>query len=190
MQGLIFISLLVGVLDLCSLPLHLYGHSLSLRFEQSVEPWAPWFWDWAKSELLGIGAAIVMVMILFRVIRWSPRRWWFFFWVAALPILLFIFFISPWFVDPMFNTFHPLSEKNPALAMDIEKVVQRVALHATTDQVRTFRSLRAARATHIARHAPSIDQIGPRRSKQVEIAHPRGDQGPITAPRYLRLSAA
>ncbi|MBV9886869.1 MAG: hypothetical protein JO119_10020, partial [Acidobacteria bacterium] len=64
LQGLIFIPLLIGVLDLCSLPIHLYGHSLSLRFEQSVEGWAPWFWDWAKSELLGIGAAILMVMVL------------------------------------------------------------------------------------------------------------------------------
>ena len=125
LQGLIVIPLLFGVLDLCSLPIHLYGHSLSLRFEQSVEGWAPWFWDWTKSELLGIGAAILMVMVLFRVMRWSPRRWWFFFWVAALPILLFIFFISPWFVDPLFNTFHPLGEKYPALAADIERVVQR-----------------------------------------------------------------
>src|SRR5580704_14156501 len=135
LQGLIFIPLLIAVLDLCSLPIHLYGHSLSLRFEQSVESWGPWFWDWAKSELLGIGAAILMVMVLFRVMRWSPRRWWFFFWVAALPILLFIFFISPWFVDPMFNTFHPLAEKYPALAADIEKVVQRTGLDIPADHM-------------------------------------------------------
>jgi STE24 endopeptidase len=135
LQGLIFVPLLFGVLDLCSLPIHLYGHSLSLRFEQSVEGWAPWFWDWTKSELLGIGAAILMVMVLFRVMRWSPRRWWFFFWVAALPILLFIFFISPWFVDPMFNTFHPLAEKYPALAADIEKVVQRTGLDIPPDRM-------------------------------------------------------
>ena len=135
LQGLIFVPLLIGVLDVCGLPIHLYGHSLSLRFEQSVEGWGPWFVDWAKSEVLGIGAAILMVMVLFRVMRWSPRRWWFFFWVAALPILLFIFFISPWFVDPMFNTFHPLGEKYPALAADIEKVVQRTGLHIPPDRM-------------------------------------------------------
>jgi Zn-dependent protease with chaperone function len=76
-----------------------------------------------------------MVMVLFRVMRWSPRRWWFFFWVAALPILLFIFFISPWFVDPLFNTFHPLAEKYPALAADIEKVVQRTGLDIPADHM-------------------------------------------------------
>jgi STE24 endopeptidase len=135
LQGLIFIPLLIGVLDLCSLPIHLYGHSLSLRFEQSIEGWAPWFWDWTKSELLGIGAAILMAMVLFRVMRWSPRRWWFFFWVAALPILLFIFFISPWFVDPMFHTFQPLAEKYPALTADIEKVVQRTGLDIPQDHI-------------------------------------------------------
>jgi Zn-dependent protease with chaperone function len=135
LQGLIFIPLLMGVLDLCDLPIHLYGHSLSLRFEQSVEGWGPWFWDWTKSELLGIGAAIVLVLLLFRVMRWSPRRWWLFFWMAALPILLFIFFISPWFVDPLFNTFHPLASKYPELAANIEKVVQRTGLDIPQDRM-------------------------------------------------------
>ncbi len=128
LQGLIFVPLLIGILDLCGLPVHIYGHSLSLRYEQSVQGWGSWLWDWSRSELLGIGFALVLVMILFAVMRWSPRRWWFFFWLAALPILLFILFISPWFIDPLFNTFHPLAAKYPALAADMEKVIRRTGL--------------------------------------------------------------
>ncbi len=134
-QGLIFIPLLIGILDLCNLPVHLYGHSLSLRYEQSVQRWGSWFWDWSKDELLSIGFAVVLVLILFAVMRWSPRRWWFYFWLAALPILLFVLFISPWFIDPLFNTFEPLNAKYPALTAEMEKVIGRTGLDIPPDRM-------------------------------------------------------
>jgi STE24 endopeptidase len=127
-QGLVFVPLLVVALDLFDLPLRIYGHHLSLHYEQSVQGWGSWLWDWTKGELLVVGFTLGLALLLFVVMRWSPRRWWFFFWLAALPILLFIFFISPWFIDPLFNTFEPLDAKYPELASAIEKVVQRAGL--------------------------------------------------------------
>ena len=127
-QGLLFVPLLLVTLDLFELPLRWYGHSLSLRYEQSVQRWGSWLWDWSKEELLSAGFALVLVLVLFVVMRWSPRRWWFFFWLAALPILLFIFFISPVLIDPLFNKFEPLDSRYPELTTAIEKVVQRAGL--------------------------------------------------------------
>ena len=135
LQGLLFVPLLIATLDLCDLPIHLYGHTLSLRYEQSVQGWGSWFWDWSKSELLGLGFAVVLVFLLFAVMRWSPRRWWFFFWLAALPILLFVLFISPWFIDPLFNTFQPLDARYPALAAEMEKIVHRAGLDIPQDRM-------------------------------------------------------
>jgi STE24 endopeptidase len=135
LQGLVFVSLLIGILDLCDLPVHLYGHSLSLRYEQSVQGWGSWFWDWTKGEVLGIGFTFVLVMILFAAMRWSPRRWWLFFWLATLPILLFVLFITPWFIDPLFNTFQPLDAKYPALTAEMEKVIHRTGLDIPPDRM-------------------------------------------------------
>jgi STE24 endopeptidase len=135
LQGLVYVPLLVFTLDLCDLPVHLYGHSLSLHYEQSIQGWGSWFWDWSKSELLGMVFAIILVLILFAVMRWSPRRWWIFFWLAALPILLFVLFISPWFIDPLFNQFQPLDAKYPALAAEMEKVVLRAGLNIPKDRM-------------------------------------------------------
>jgi STE24 endopeptidase len=135
LQGLIFVPLLVATLSLCELPLHAYDHSLSLRYAQSVQGWGSWLWDWSKSELLGIGFAIILGLVLFTIMRWSPRRWWFYFWMAALPILLFLLFISPWFIDPLFNSFEPLNIKYPALAGSMEKVVQRSGLNIPTERM-------------------------------------------------------
>jgi STE24 endopeptidase len=128
LQGLIFVPLLAATLDLCDLPVHLYGHTLSLRYEQSVQRWGSWFWDWSKATMLDVGFVLVLALVLYALMRWSPRRWWFFFWMAALPLLLFIFFISPWFIDPLFNKFEPLDAKYPELATSIEKIIQRTHL--------------------------------------------------------------
>jgi Zn-dependent protease with chaperone function len=135
LQGLVFVPLLIGILDLCDLPVHLYGHSLSLRYEQSVQGWGSWFWDWSKGELLSVSFAVVLVLIVFAVMRWSPRRWWFYSWLATLPILLFVLFVSPWFVDPLFNTFHPLDGRYPALTAEMEKVVRRTGLDIPPDRM-------------------------------------------------------
>jgi STE24 endopeptidase len=134
-QGLVFVPLFVLVLDLLSLPLRIYRHSLSLHYEQSVQGWGSWFLDWGKEVALGVGFVLVLVLVLFAVMRRSPRRWWFYFWLAALPILMFEFFISPWFIDPLFNKFEPLEAKYPQLARSLEQVVQRAGLNIPQNRI-------------------------------------------------------
>jgi Zn-dependent protease with chaperone function len=134
-QSLVFIPLLVVALDLLHLPMRIYGHQLSLHYQQSVQPWGSWLWDWAKAELLDIGYTLGLAVLLFEIMRRSPRRWWFFFWLAALPILLFVLFISPWFIDPLFNRFEPLDKKYPELTASLERVVQRAGLNIPPDRM-------------------------------------------------------
>jgi hypothetical protein len=54
-QALIFVPLLVFSVDLAALPLRLYGHVLSLRYEMSVQNWGSWLSDWTKEQLLMVG---------------------------------------------------------------------------------------------------------------------------------------
>jgi len=128
LQGLIFIPLLFLVLDIVDLPLRAYGHALSLGYDQSIEPWGSWLVDWSKQKVLSMGIAVILVLILFAIMRWSPRRWWLLFWLAALPIVLFIFFISPWYLDPLFHRFEPLDVQHPQLAARLEKAAQQAGL--------------------------------------------------------------
>jgi len=135
-QALVFVPLLLLTTAILRLPLRIYGHALSLRYEQSVQGWGSWLVDWTKSELLGLILSTLLVLILFAVIRRSPRRWWFYFWAAALPIALATFFISPWVIDPLFNRFEPLQTTHPELVTAIERVVQRAGM--TIPQERMF----------------------------------------------------
>jgi Zn-dependent protease with chaperone function len=124
-QALIFAPLLILSVDVLELPLDIFRHWISRKFGISVQGWLSWAGDWGKGELIGIIIAVILVWILYGVIRRSPRRWWFYFWLAALPILLFLFFLQPLVIDPLFFKFEPLAQRDPALSASLEKMVQR-----------------------------------------------------------------
>ena len=64
-------------------------------------------------ELIGCILTGFLLWILFTVIRRSPRRWWFYFWLASIPIVLFLMFIAPVVIAPLFNKFEPLQATQP-----------------------------------------------------------------------------
>src|SRR6516165_10328383 len=67
----------------------------------------------------------ILQALVYGVIRKSPRRWWFYFWLVSLPILLLVLFLQPLIIDPLFNKFEPLQQKDPALTASLEKLAQR-----------------------------------------------------------------
>ena len=121
--------------DVLGLPLGIYGQHLELAFDQSVQSWPSWIWDWTKGELIGVSLAILLVFILYAVIRRSPRRWWFYFWLATLPILFTIMFLEPFIMEPLFYHFEPLAAQQPALVEQLEKLVARGGLAIPPDRM-------------------------------------------------------
>jgi STE24 endopeptidase len=81
-------------------------------------------WDWTKSQLLSFILGAILIWILYAVIRRSPRRWWFYFWLVSLPITVFLVFLQPVVVDPLFHKFEPLQSKDPALTASLERMVE------------------------------------------------------------------
>ncbi|MGA7221855.1 MAG: M48 family metallopeptidase [Candidatus Acidiferrales bacterium] len=124
-QAAIFAPLLILTMDILGLPSDLYQNSVDRKYGLSVQSWGSWFWDWTKGQFLAVVLGIVLVSILYAVIRSSPRRWWFYFWLVSLPIAVILVFLQPLIVDPMFHKFEPLQEKDPALTVSLEKMVQR-----------------------------------------------------------------
>ncbi|MGD9905005.1 MAG: M48 family metallopeptidase [Vicinamibacterales bacterium] len=124
-QALVFVPLLLVTIDVLSLPVSLYGHSLQLRYGLSVQGWPSWFWDWTKGELLGVALGTVLVWGLYVFLRRSPTRWWLYGWLAAIPVVLLLVLIGPIVIAPMFDTFTPLETRQPALVPELEKVLAR-----------------------------------------------------------------
>jgi Zn-dependent protease with chaperone function len=134
-QVIVFVPLMILALDLFSLPLGLFGQHLERVYEQSVQSWPSWLWDWTKGELLEILLGIVLVSILYGVIRRSPRRWWFYFWLASLPILFTMMFLEPFVIEPLFFEFQPLAKQHQPLVGELEKVVIRGGLVIPPDRM-------------------------------------------------------
>jgi len=134
-QAIIVMSLFVIVLQLASLPFDAYEHHVSLQYGLSVQHWGSWFGDWTKGLLLGLIFAIVLGWILYGVLRRSPQRWWFYFWLALIPIVIFVLFITPVWIEPMFNQFEPLSDHHADLVAQIERVVQRAGMNIPPERM-------------------------------------------------------
>jgi|HubBroStandDraft_3_1064219.scaffolds.fasta_scaffold83567_1 STE24 endopeptidase len=139
-QALVFVPLLVGTVDLIALALRLYGHVLSLRYEMSVQGWSSWAADWVKEQLVMVGFALILALMLSAIMRRSPRRWWLYFWFAALPVVMFVVFISPWFIDPLFNKFEPLQATHPELVTAIETLTRHAGVPIPADRMFLMRA--------------------------------------------------
>ena len=116
------------VLELAQLPFDMYEHHISLKYGLSVQHWGSWFGDWGKGLLLGFIFASILGWILYAVLRRSPRRWWFYFWLALIPIVVFVMFIAPVWIEPLFNKFEPLTDHHADLVAQIERVVHRAGM--------------------------------------------------------------
>lgn len=125
LQAFIYIPLLVLTIGIFQLPLDVFDESILKLYKISVQPWASWLGDWAKGQSLAMVIGSLLAWLLYAVIRKSPTRWWFYFWVLSLPIMLFFLFISPYVIEPMFNKFEPLAVKAPQLIAPLQRVTRR-----------------------------------------------------------------
>src|SRR5437588_4211561 len=104
-----------------SFPLHLYENFFrEHHYGFATQSFLPWF----REQLTGLGVAIaagtILLVVLYAVFRRVPRTWWI--WGTAVAVL-FAFggvFIAPVFIEPLFNTYKPLTSpkvRDPILAM-------------------------------------------------------------------------
>lgn len=135
LQAIVFSPLLILTVGILELPTGIYLHSVSRRYGISVQGWKSWSLDWGKGELVAVIVGTIFIMVLYAVIRRSPSRWWFYFWLVSLPISLLMFFLQPLVVDPLFHKFAPLVEKDPELTAALEQMVHRAGENIPQDRM-------------------------------------------------------
>jgi STE24 endopeptidase len=125
LQAWIFLPLLLLSLSLLDLPLHIIGHHIALTYHLSVEHWPAWLWDWTKGLLVSLIVGTLILSLLFAIVRRSPRRWWLWFWLLSLPLMVASVYLLPLVIDPLFNHFEPLTHAHQPLVQQLEQVVQK-----------------------------------------------------------------
>jgi len=135
LRTVIYVPLLIFLIGLLSLPIDIYEHHISRAYGLSVQTWGSWAGDWLKGEGVSLVLIVPMVFVLFFIIRKSPRRWWFYFWLLSIPFLVLLIFVAPVILDPIFNKFEPLEKTQPQLVSAIQKVTERGGLHIPPDRM-------------------------------------------------------
>ncbi|MGD0799412.1 MAG: M48 family metalloprotease [Acidobacteriaceae bacterium] len=146
-QGFAFVFFLLLTLDLLDLPLAIDGHRVALGYGLSVQGWGSWFADRAKSFGLEWLIGSLLVMLMFWVIRRSPARWWFWFWIPTVVVVIAGVFVTPYVIDPLFNQFEPLAKSDPALVEQLERVVERGGLSIPPERMFLMRA--SAKSTEL-----------------------------------------
>jgi STE24 endopeptidase len=134
-QLIIFAPLILLTIAVLGIPSDIWDQSLSRAYGLSVQAWGLWLGDWFLNLAMMLIVGTLLVGILYGVIRRSPRRWWFYFWLASIPILLAVFFLKPTVIDPLFYTFKPLQTVQPVLLSEMEKVVHRGGMEIPADRM-------------------------------------------------------
>jgi Zn-dependent protease with chaperone function len=123
-QVVLYAPLLLLALAVLTLPSDVWDHTLERRYGLSIQGWTSWLADWVTNLIILLILATFLIWIFYTVARRSPHRWWFYFWLASIPVLLGVLFAQPMVIDPLFFQFTSLRASRPALVAELERVVQ------------------------------------------------------------------
>ena len=100
-----------------------------------MQGWTSWLADWLKGGAVGLAIAVPLVLLLYGILRRFPRRWWLGFWLATLPVIVFVVFLAPFVIDPLFFRFEPLERRAPEVVSEIGRVTSRAGLPIPGDKM-------------------------------------------------------
>jgi STE24 endopeptidase len=126
-NGVCFCLILVWIQTLLGIPFDLYGtFHIEARYGFNTTTARLWCMDFLKSQVIGTLLLIVLVGAVFWFIQWSPERWWVWVWSFMAVFSLFMMFISPYVLEPLFNKFEPVVEEG--LEDDIRSLMEKAGL--------------------------------------------------------------
>ena len=109
------------------LPLAWYGDFVREHaYGLSNQTFGKWMGDSLKGLAIGLVVVALVLWMPYLLLRKSPRRWWLWTGLGAMPLLVLVIFISPLWIDPMFNRFGPMED--PRLESRILALAERAGI--------------------------------------------------------------
>ncbi len=92
-------------------PLSYISHSLSKSYNISTQSFPSWMKDELIDFWINFGTMLIIVAVVYWLMSKSQKRWWLYAWLLSVPFTLFIMFLQPVVIDPLYNDFYPLKDK-------------------------------------------------------------------------------
>lgn len=124
LTGLIFMMVLTYTKTLLNLPLNFYRvFILEKRFGFNNMTLKLWFFDLIKGFVVSSILLSVMIVGAFWLIQTLPHIWWLPVWGFFVAFTVFVIYISPYVLEPLFNKFTPIEDKE--LESEIKSVLEK-----------------------------------------------------------------
>jgi STE24 endopeptidase len=108
----VYAVLYLAVVYLLDLPLSYYADFVREHaYDLSNQSLAQWLGDSLKSLLVTLVVAVATLWLPYLLLRKSPRRWWLYTALAAVPLLALLLLIQPVLIAPLFDDFGPMQDK-------------------------------------------------------------------------------
>ncbi|WLR51505.1 M48 family metallopeptidase [Bacillus tianshenii] len=111
LKNVLYVFLLSVTTFALMFPLKWLSHQISVNYGVSVADFSVWMKDVVIGYWLNLLILIVIASWFVWIMKKAPKRWWFYSWLASVPFILFLVFIQPVVIDPLYNDFRSLQDK-------------------------------------------------------------------------------
>ncbi|WP_218082007.1 M48 family metallopeptidase [Anthocerotibacter panamensis] len=124
---LVIFNVLNGLLNS---PLDYYsGYLRPHEYGLSNQSVTKWMQDWLIEQGLSLGGDILLLWIPYLLLAKSPKRWWLYTGLAAVPVAVVGVLIAPIWISPLFNHFGPM--KDHALEAKIQILANQAGIEGS-----------------------------------------------------------
>lgn len=126
-SGFIYV-LIFSLMDLLiSLPTSFYGgYVLRHRYHLSNQTLFRWIELVLKSFTLNTLIMALIIWFPYYLIRVRPNSWWLYIGLLSIPVLAFVTFISPMYIDPIYNKYSSIEDED--LGRDIKGLLEKAGI--------------------------------------------------------------
>ena len=128
-QGLLFFGLLALVQLQVGIPFSLYKNFiLEERFGFNRMSFKLWCADLLKSLLIGSVLFVLLAGGALWLVQWAPQSWWLWVWGFWATVSIFLLYLSPYLIEPLFFKFTPLAKAD--LETEVRDLLEKAGAHA------------------------------------------------------------
>jgi len=111
LRGVAFVAILTVILSVIELPFDLYRtFGIESRFGFNKMTLGMFFGDLAKHAAVGIALGLPLLFAVLWLMAGMGELWWLYVWLVAIAFMLFVQFIAPSVIAPLFNKFAPMQD--------------------------------------------------------------------------------
>jgi len=152
--GILFFLLLSYASTLLSIPFDLYTtFKIENKYGFNTSTPRLWVTDFIKSIIISTIIISIIVSAGLWFVKTSPQFWWIWVWGFFLVFSLFMMYIAPYVIEPLFNKFTPIESEG--LEDRIKALMQRIKIRVS----RVFKMDASKRSRHTNAYFSGIGRV-------------------------------